>query len=80
MAAQFHAFTTGGAVGHRLLGRRISAWWDKDGALLDAELIDSLGRSRKPNRRTLARLSEMGSRVVQQVRDQDAVAMRGGVL
>jgi hypothetical protein len=52
--AQFARFNDGGFVLHKCLGKRISAWYDKNGALKDHVLINSLGDHAKPARRTLA--------------------------
>jgi hypothetical protein len=53
-------FPNGGFVLHRCLGRRISAWYDKDGNLLDHALIDKLGRSRKASGKDVEALMRLG--------------------
>lgn len=37
-------FTNGGFVIHKAIDGTVSAWFDKDGKLLDTEKRDSLGR------------------------------------
>ena len=59
--AQFVKFNDGGFVLHKCLGKRLSAWYDKNGALKDHELIDSLGRSRKASRDDIETLHRLGS-------------------
>ena len=48
---QKHAFANGGFVIHKIriepFAGRFSAWFDATGALLDAEQIDALNRSRR---------------------------------
>lgn len=44
---QISRFNDGSFVVHKILGC-ISAWYDSQGNLKDAEKFDSLGRSRKP--------------------------------
>ena len=58
--AQFSSFGNGGFVLHKCLGKRLSAWYDKDGALLDHVLIDSLGRSRKASKDNIETLRRLG--------------------
>ena len=57
---QFSSFGNGGFVLHKCLGKRLSAWYDKDGALKDHELIDSLGRSRKASKHDIETLQRLG--------------------
>ena len=59
--AQFSSFGNGGFVLHKCLGKRLSAWYDKDGALKDHELIDSLGRSRKAGKHDIDALTRLGN-------------------
>ena len=58
--AQFVSFNGGGFVLHKCLGKRLSAWYDKNGALKDHELIDSLGRSRKASKGDIETLKRLG--------------------
>ena len=58
--AQFARFNDGGFVLHKCLGKRISAWYDKNGVLKDHELIDSLGRSRKASKGDIETLQLLG--------------------
>ena len=58
--AQFARFNDGGFVLHKCLGKRISAWYDKDGVLKDHELIDSAGRSRKASKGDIETLQRLG--------------------
>ena len=58
--AQFASFGNDGFVLHKCLGKRLSAWYDKNGALKDHELIDSLGRSRKASRHDVETLHRLG--------------------
>ena len=58
--AQFASFGNGGFVLHKCLGKRLSAWYDKDGALKDHALIDSLGRSRKASKHDIELLHRLG--------------------
>lgn len=58
--AQFARFNDGGFVLHKCLGKRLSAWYDKDGVLKDHELIDSLGRSRKAGKDDIETLRRLG--------------------
>jgi hypothetical protein len=58
--AQFSRFNDGGFVLHKCLGKRLSAWYDKDGVLKDHELIDSLGRSRKASKDDIETLHRLG--------------------
>ena len=57
---QHSLFPDGGFVLHRCLRMRLSAWYDKDGSLLDHELVDSLGRSRKASMKDVAELQRLG--------------------
>jgi hypothetical protein len=57
---QFASFGNGGFVLHKCLGKRLSAWYDKDGVLKDHELIDSLGRSRKASKHDIDVLTRLG--------------------
>jgi hypothetical protein len=57
---QFASFGNGGFVLHKCLGKRLSAWYDKDGVLKDHELIDSLGRSRKASKHDIENLHRLG--------------------
>ena len=58
--AQFSSFGNGGFVLHKCLGKRLSAWYDKNGVLTDHELIDSLGRSRKASKHDIELLHRLG--------------------
>ena len=58
--AQFSSFGNGGFVLHKCLGKRLSAWYDKDGVLKDHELIDSAGRSRKASKHDIELLHRLG--------------------
>ena len=58
---QFASFGNGGFVLHKCLGKRLSAWYDKDGALFDHELIDSLGRSSKASNGDIELLQRLGN-------------------
>ena len=58
--AQFARFNDGGFVLHKCLGKRLSAWYDKDGMLKDHELIDSAGRSRKASKHVIELLHRLG--------------------
>ena len=58
--AQFASFGNGGFVLHKCLSKNLSAWYDKDGALKDHELIDSLGRSRKASKGDIELLHRLG--------------------
>ena len=53
-------FSRGGFVLHKALGKKLSAWYDADGNLLDSELTDSLGRQRKPGKSDLEALKRLG--------------------
>jgi len=57
---QFASFSNGGFVLHKCLGKRLSAWYDKDGVLKDHELIDSVGRSRKASKDDIELLHRLG--------------------
>jgi len=46
---QISYFTTGGFVIHKAIDGKTSAWFGKDGNILDAEFRDRLGRSRPVN-------------------------------
>ena len=59
--AQFASVGNGGFVLHKCLGKRLSAWYDKNGVLKDHELIDSLGRSRKASRGDIETLQRLGN-------------------
>ena len=59
--AQFASFGNGGFVLHKCLGKRLSAWYDKNGVLKDHELIDSLGRSRKAGKDDIETLQRLGN-------------------
>ena len=59
--AQFARFNNGGFVLHKCLGKGLSAWYDKNGALKDHELIDSLGRSRKASKHDIETLQRLGN-------------------
>ena len=58
--AQFASFGNGGFVLHKCLSKNLSAWYDKDGALKDHELIDSAGRSRKASKHDIELLHRLG--------------------
>ena len=57
---QVQRFNYGGFVVHKALGKKLSAWYDADGNLLDSELTDSLGRQRKPGKSDLEALKRLG--------------------
>ena len=61
---QKHAFANGGFVIHKIriepFAGRFSAWFDATGALLDAEQIDALNRSRRVTSRQWSRLASVG--------------------
>ena len=57
---QHSLFLNGGFVLHRCLRKRLSAWYDKDGSLLDHELVDRIGRSRKASVQDVAELRRLG--------------------
>ena len=57
---QFARFNNGGFVLHKCLGKNLSAWYDKSGALKDHELIDSAGRSRKASKHDIEMLHRLG--------------------
>ena len=61
---QKHAFANGGFVIHKIriepFAGRFSAWFDASGALLDAEQIDALNRSRRVTSRQRSRLASVG--------------------
>ena len=59
--AQFARFNDGGFVLHKCLGKRLTAWFDKNGAMKDHELIDSLGRSRKASKHDIDTLTRLGN-------------------
>ena len=59
--AQFARFNDGGFVLHKCLGKRLTAWFDKNGAMKDHELIDSLGRSRKASKHDIDALTRLGN-------------------
>ena len=59
--AQFASFGNGGFVLHKCLGKRLSAWYDKNGVLKDYELRDSLGRSRKASKHDVDVLIRLGN-------------------
>ena len=59
--AQFASFGNGGFVLHKCLGKNLSAWYDKNGALKDHQLIDSLGRSRKASNGDIELLHRLGN-------------------
>ena len=58
---QFSRFNNGGFVLHKCLGKRLSAWYDKNGVLKDHELIDSVGRSRKAGKGDIDALTQLGT-------------------
>ena len=58
--AQHSTFQNGGFVLHRCLGKRLSAWYDKDGSLLNHELVDRIGRSRKASAKDIDALKSLG--------------------
>ena len=58
--AQFASFGNGGFVLHKCLGKRLSAWYDKNGVLKDHVLIDSAGRSRKASNGDIETLRRLG--------------------
>lgn len=51
---QKQTFSNGGFVLHRIPARncngKLSAWFDAQGALLDIEAFDKLGRAKRPSR------------------------------
>ena len=57
---QFVSFGNGGFVLHKCLGKRLSAWYDKNGVMKDHELIDSAGRSRKASKGDIETLQRLG--------------------
>lgn len=57
---QYSKFSTGGFVLHRCLGKRLSAWYDKDGNIINHELVDRIGRSRKASANDIAALERLG--------------------
>ena len=59
--AQFARFNDGGFVLHKCIGKRLSAWYDKNGVLKDHELIDSAGRSRKASKGDIETLRRLGN-------------------
>jgi len=59
--SQIVRFNDGGFVLHKCLGKRLSAWYDKNGVLKDHELIDSLGRSRKASKHDIDVLTTLGN-------------------
>ena len=59
--AQFTSFGNVGFVLHKCLGKRLSAWYDKDGVMKYHELIDSLGRSRKASKHDIETLKRLGN-------------------
>ena len=59
--AQFARFNDGGFVLHKCLGKRLSAWYDKNGVLKDHEFIDSVGRSRKASNGDIELLHRLGN-------------------
>jgi hypothetical protein len=61
-------FTNGGAVAHKLIDGRVSAWWDASGNLLDCERRDGAGRMRKPNKPTIDYLKSIGASMVKDPR------------
>ena len=58
--AQFSRFNDGGFVLHKCLGKRLSAWYDKNGVMQDHELIDSAGRSHKASNGDVELLQRLG--------------------
>ena len=58
--SQVKGFNCGGFVVHKALGKKLSAWYDADGNLLDSELTDSLGRQRRPGKSDLEALKRLG--------------------
>lgn len=65
---QLHSFSNGGAVAHKLIDGRVSAWWDANGLLVDCERKDGAGRSRKPNRPTIDYLRSIGPSMVEKAK------------
>ena len=59
--AQFSRFNDGGFVLHKCLGKKLSAWYDKNGVLKDHESIDSLGRSRRASKQDIETLQRLGN-------------------
>ena len=45
---------------YKALGKKLSAWYDADGNLLDSELTDSLDRQRRPGKSDLEALKRLG--------------------
>ncbi len=58
--SQVQRFNCGGFVVHKALGKKLSAWYDKNGVLKDHELLDSLGRSRKASKHDIENLHRLG--------------------
>lgn len=58
---QFHNFTNGGCVAHKLTlpdsPMRFSAWFNAAGHIVDCEGIDRLNRSRPATRRQIIKLA-----------------------
>lgn len=58
------AFANGGFALHRVFLPnsvcKFSAWYDKQGTLLDAEKIDGAGRSFNPNDKQMNHLKQLG--------------------
>lgn len=57
---QHQKFSNGGFVLHRCLGKHLSAWYDNDGSLLNHELVDRIGRSRKASAKDIDALKSLG--------------------
>lgn len=57
---QYSKFSTGGFVLHGCLGKRLSAWYDKDGNLINHEFVNRIGRSRKASANDIAALERLG--------------------
>ena len=57
-------FSNGGFVLHKCFGRHISAWYDESGILLDSEVFDKIGRSRKPSKQDKQNLVDLGIHIV----------------
>ena len=57
---QYSKISTGGFVLHKCLGKRLSAWYDKDGNIIDHELVDRIGRSRKASAKDIDALKRLG--------------------
>ena len=64
LTMQVSYFTDGGFVIHKIPtrsgGSRLSAWFNSEGVLIDAESINILGRSYRPSRADLEQCESLG--------------------